>query len=43
MQGYNNGTLWPFTAVHYNAYVEASTQDYIKGSLGAFITVHYND
>jgi hypothetical protein len=38
MQGYSDGILGPLITVHYNEYVEASMQGYIKGSEGDFMT-----
>jgi hypothetical protein len=42
MQAYVKGSFGPFIPVHYNGYVEGSTQSYSKGSSGPFMQVHYN-
>jgi hypothetical protein len=41
MPGYSEGSLGPFIAVNYNAYVGASMQGYSKISVGPFISLYY--
>jgi hypothetical protein len=42
MQGYSKGSKGSSIMVHYNFYVEASTQGHRKRSVEYSIRVHYN-